>query len=387
VILYKLLCDLPPERYVLISSRETGGAHAQGEFIPSLPGQRVELPVEPTLARLARFRLGRLAALAPLRAAEAVVRILLRARRIARAARRAGSGTLVACTGDLLDLPATWLASRRLGLRFVPYLFDDYTFQWTDPAKRALARWLEPRMFRAAAVVIAPNEFLARDVEARDGVACRIVRNAVDSDLPHGLDLPWPSSPGEIRIVYTGAVYHAHFDAFRNLVAAIAKLGRPGVALHLYTTQERAQLESEGIAGPVVFHAHVTSEEVREIQRRADVLFLPLAFRSAIPEVIRTSAPGKTGEYLASGRPVLVHAPADAFVSWYFRQHDCGAVVDEPDPARLAEALRELLDQPETRRRRAANALRRAADDFALPRARAALLAALEGAPPPDRRA
>ena len=50
------------------------------------------------------------------------------------------------------------------------------------------------------------------------------------------------------------------------------------------------------------------------------------------------------GEYLSVARPVLVHAPADAFAARYFHENGCGAVVDRDDPAMLAEALRRLLD-------------------------------------------
>jgi hypothetical protein len=49
----------------------------------------------------------------------------------------------------------------------------------------------------------------------------------------------------------------------------------------------------------VVRHPHIPQSRVAAILRQADVLFLPLAFRSPIQEVIRTSAPGKMGEYLA----------------------------------------------------------------------------------------
>jgi glycosyltransferase involved in cell wall biosynthesis len=62
---------------------------------------------------------------------------------------------------------------------------------------------------------------------------------------------------------------------------------------------------------------------------------------------LKTSAPGKTAEYLALGRPILVHAPEDTFVSWYFKQQDCGIVIDQPDVAALAGKLRELFSHPE----------------------------------------
>ncbi|MDQ4023896.1 MAG: hypothetical protein M3217_00170, partial [Actinomycetota bacterium] len=80
-------------------------------------------------------------------------------------------------------------------------------------------------------------------------------------------------------------------------------------------------------------------------------------------------------EYLAARRPILVHAPADSFVSSYFRRHGCGVVVDRSDPAALAEALQWILGDAELRERLAAAAWKRACDDFHPEAARAALAA------------
>jgi glycosyltransferase involved in cell wall biosynthesis len=74
--------------------------------------------------------------------------------------------------------------------------------------------------------------------------------------------------------------------------------------------------------------------------------------------------PGKMGEYLASGRPILVHAPADSFIAWYFRHHECGLVVDENDPARLAQAIDSLLNDADLRKTIGARARDRAIADF-----------------------
>lgn len=121
---------------------------------------------------------------------------------------------------------------------------------------------------------------------------------------------PWPADVEEVRIVYTGAIYQAHFDAFRNLVLALDQINLKKT-IYIYSSRTQAQLERDGIQGHVVYHDHVEHRKSIEEQRRADILFLPLAFNSIYPNIIRTSSPGKMGEYLASGRPVLVHAPAD----------------------------------------------------------------------------
>ncbi|HYE16131.1 MAG TPA: hypothetical protein VD968_16960, partial [Pyrinomonadaceae bacterium] len=120
-------------------------------------------------------------------------------------------------------------------------------------------------------------------------------------ELHFGAPEPFEPRPdGEVRIVYTGAIYEAHYDAFRNLLAALERLGRPEVKLHAYTTQRAEEMAGRGIGGPaVVFHPHLSVAEMPGVQRRADLLFLPLAVESPYPDLVRTSAPVKFGEYLA----------------------------------------------------------------------------------------
>ncbi|HEX7295741.1 MAG TPA: glycosyltransferase, partial [Pyrinomonadaceae bacterium] len=114
----------------------------------------------------------------------------------------------------------------------------------------------------------------------------------------------------------------------------------------------------------VIFHGHEPVSAMPDVQRRADILFLALAVNSPHPEIVKTAMPGKMGEYLASGRPILVHAPPDSFISWYFRHYECGVVVDENDPRQLATAINSILTDAALRERVCARARERALVDF-----------------------
>jgi glycosyltransferase involved in cell wall biosynthesis len=207
----------------------------------------------------------------------------------------------------------------------------------------------------------------------RYGVETILVHNpSLSMGTEEGSPGAWPTRRGEIRIVYTGAIYHAQADAFCNLLTALEMLDRSDLHVHVYTAQTRNQLDHAGIRGSIEIHEHLSPTESRAVQQKADVLFLPLAFSSPIPEIVRTSAPGKMGEYLASGRPVLVHAPADSYVSWYFKEHDCGIVVDDDDPRALASGISSIIEDRSMRERLIANAQAAAKRDFSLPAVRAA---------------
>jgi hypothetical protein len=305
-VIGRLIGDWPPDSYRLVS-----------------------LTGEPQIPRGSRFGI---------QVPNALLAIAVRARRIGRTLRAESCQLVIGATGDPYDLPAACLASRRARVPFVAYYFDDYALQPWHAVTRWVARRLEPLFLRRAARVIVPNEAMSGELRRRHGIECVVVRNPCDVGAYRSKIEP---RAGSTRIVFTGAVAESNYGGFRNLLAAIE--GTP-YRLHVYTAQRPESLRAEGIEGPVEFHEHLPPEEMPRIQQDADILFLPLSLDSRYPELIRTSAPAKLGEYLASGRPILAHVPADSFVAAFLNEHQCGTVVS--DPAGLRAALGRIRHDP-----------------------------------------
>lgn len=375
MVLYRLLKDVPADAYCLITSNDQIATN-EGESPQKLSGKLYRLRSEFQLQRGYRFGLSKIRERINL-----PIMLRQRARQMAQILRSERCGAVVACTSgpDLLDLPAAALASRLAGVRFYPYYLDDYYYQWSvvsyywQAINRArVAANLEKQVMDRASRVIVANEFLGQELQRRYDVLTTVIHNPCDiqdyqSELQERRD-------DEVKIVYTGAVYDAHYDAFVNLVNALRVLGRPNVKLHIYTAGNEGELRQKGIDGPVVFHPHVPLSTVPDVHRRANILFLPLAFDSPYPELIKTSSPGKLGEYLASGCPILAHVPPDTFIGWYLRKHECGVVVDEKDPGQLAMAIEQILDDASFRTRLNQRAFEQAQSDFSVDAGRASLL-------------
>ena len=91
---------------------------------------------------------------------------------------------------------------------------------------------------------------------------------------------------------------------------------------------------------------------------QADILLLPHGFSGSLSQVeYSTIFPTKTIEYLISGRPILAHTPPGAYLTRFLKQHDCALVVETPDPAALAVAIRRLRTDGSLRSRLVRNAL------------------------------
>ena len=360
-IIYRLLRDLDPETYCLLSSADYTNNNGPN-YTGRLQGAYYHLPPSFQFTRGNRFGLQSLREKLNL-----AIGVVLRSRTISRILKREKCDTVIVCTGgrEILDFPAAYLASRFTGVRFYAYLLDQYSHMVSYVLGNSFLRQFESRILKGATKVIVPNEFLRDELRRRFNVEAVVIHNMCDLEPYEHAPENESNESGETQIVYTGGIGPLHYDAFRNLLAAIRLLERKDVRLHLYSPQPRADIESEGIVGPeVIFHEHQPVSTMPEIQQRADILFLALALNSQHPDIVRTAMPGKMGEYLASGRPILVHAPSDSFVASYFRDHKCGLVVDQNDPAQLAHAIDSLLNDADLRKTLGARARDRARTDF-----------------------
>ena len=366
--IYRLLEGIDPGKYCLISAVPIDSETGEGGFAKRLPTQYYDLPGEGRkitrghrfINKSARDRI------------ELFLTIVHRYRQLRRIMIREQCDALMAFTGDVTHLPAGFMACRRLRIPFYAFVVDHYLYrEWHTPAATYWARRLEPTLMKRANKVIVLNEALRDDLRERFGVEATINRNSIDLSVYEGLKPAARNSDG-IKIVFTGAIYQAHYDTFRNLMAAIDRLGRDDIKAHIYSGQKIEELHGNGIRDHFVLHPPISMKDIPQTQRDADILFLPLAFESPYPGVIKTSAPTKMGEFLAAGAPILVHAPADSYLSSYFQQHDCGVVVDQNDPGKLAEAIERILSDAELRKTISANARKRARIDFDIKNSRAA---------------
>lgn len=366
IVLHRLLRDVESSTYCLLSTKDYGTA--QPSYYGKLPGKYYYLP--PTFRFERGYRFGLEAARERL---NLYISVIQRAKHILDIVLAEKCEAVVACTGgrDVSDFPATYLASRWGGLRFYAYLLDQYSHMVSYRLGKSMLRHLEPIMMKGAAAVITHNEFLGRDLRHDFGVEPAIIHNPCDLAAYESPAAPHVfGAAGRINIVYTGSMTDLQFGATRNLIVAIESQPAFDIKLQVYTAHAPATLQEAKIVGPVEYHAHESLSAIPAIQKAADVLFLPLTFAAEHKEITRTAAPGKMGELLAARRPILVHAPADSFIAWYFRHHDCGLVVDRDSPQDVAKALRQLLQDRQLVERLTANAWTRAVEDFSVTKAR-----------------
>lgn len=248
---------------------------------------------------------------------------------------------------------AGYLFTRLAGVEYVLYfhdLFEEAQVKWTRILQRALAKIFEKKMIQGS------QHFLVICGGLRD-----FYRDKYGSDplvLPHSLDLaivPKESRlmnadkalgvPSKaIRVMYSGGVYDNQYDAVLAFVEAIRD-SPIDIKLTITSKRSRGYFEKIGIADENTEVSFLRDrKDVFEAQRQADILYLPLAFKSRNPLEVRTALPTKILEYVASMRPILVHCRAYSFLSRFCIENKIGFVCNTTDKEAIVNAINILTD-------------------------------------------
>jgi hypothetical protein len=275
-----------------------------------------------------------------------------------------------------------YLTARLLKCRLFPYFHNTYLENRRGLA-RVFARWLQPRVFDYAEHVFMMSEGMSELYRERyPHLGQSPLLHSFNEPLPSG-DVP-PTIDSPMKLAICGTVNESCKDAAIRLGEAVAS--SPDVRLSIYGPNDPNYLRSIGLLRDGMQCATVSREELLRNLRAADVLLLPHGLTgSYAAEEYRTMFPGKTIDYLMSGRPILAHTLSDCFLTRFLRRHDCALIVDQPDVQALRQALEQLRADYPLRRRLVENALK-AARQFQAKDVAAELRKWLAREPSPQRR-
>jgi hypothetical protein len=302
------------------------GSFSASQASPSIAGKYSSLPDERVLQRLSP-------------SLEFAFRVLLRAHHLCALFRSTGSEMLIACSGDPFNMPAAALAARRCSVGLTNYLFDDYREQWALTRFRSAARFVEKKLLTSASCNIVTNEFMRVSYTNRYQCTTQVVPNPYSDEWVSSSKACSIPEQKPRSIFFAGSIYHVNREAFVCLVRALDLLGE-NWRLALSTSQSAGDLTRMGLSfGRAIVSAHSDTNGLMDAVRSATLLYLPLGFSKGVQGVVSTALPAKFPEYLVSGRPMLVHSPADSFVADYVKRNCCSYLVDSLSSDQLAETI------------------------------------------------
>ena len=335
VLLFELFKHLPPGRFVVVHGPED--SEASGVMDLGIERKAV------LVANSARLT-GRCARRWP-----ALYTWVIR-RQLEREARKHRVSRIYAHYPNACFLMAGWQTAEKLGLPLTVYF--DILWEESVLFGKELARRYEQRILQRADSRFAITEFAAEHLQRKHGVPVALMPHTLGvEDMPSGLT-PLPAE-GPVVIHFAGGIYPMmNGDAVVRLAQALGRC-RTRATLDIYSRTPAQELQRLGLQAQ-----SRPRSDVLAAQRRSAILYLPQAFESASPVMIRNNLPTKCLEYLKSGRPILVHSPADSYLSYLARREGFALVVDKPDAAALSAAVDELAVNRELQSRLVDNALR-----------------------------
>jgi glycosyltransferase involved in cell wall biosynthesis len=351
IVLFRLLKNIDPKQFILISSQNyqhiaknnQNGTSVLGSKYYCVP--RFFYLIESFFLKAERIGFKGLLQ----------IYLMLRTMMLVNILKREDCVCVVGCSADLFDPYCSYIACKKMQIPFIFYAFDDYVAQFLNKNDLYFSQKYGPEILKNADKVIVPNEFLRDYYYEQYKIDATVIHNPVNLEDYERINPISKGSGKELSILYTGAIYEAHYDAFNNFVRAIENLSDLKIVFDIYSDQELPErIESKKIH--IVYHKHQHNSTMPLIQKKADLLFLPLSFNSPYKDIIvETSSPGKMGEYLAARRPILV---------WYFKKYNCGVVADSKNIIDLSEKLRQILTNQSLRNEIMNNAWHRASEDF-----------------------
>ena len=219
--------------------------------------------------------------------------------------------------------------------------------------RRKLTFELESLLNRAALLMVISDD-MARAFAARYGHDFITFHNALDlREWAATRRASWvPGRPFEI--LYAGRIGSANVASLLDVARATEALAGDGVDLR-FTVLTPDTTHATAVRLDSFAHVDVlTAIPHREMPARlakADLLVLPLDFGEQAQDFARFSMPTKTVEYMVSGTPTIVYAPAANAVSRYAAEERWGYVVGRRSGADLAAGLRLLAENAGERER------------------------------------
>jgi glycosyltransferase involved in cell wall biosynthesis len=262
------------------------------------------------------------------------------------------AGALFLNLPDGAFLIAGWRLARKMSLPYYVFLHD----LWEENERYLnvrVARHFEKQILTGAETVFTITDRARQYYLDKYNVDSKVLLHTIDpeyTNIPPRTRLPWTSGMS-FRIVASGSFYpDMNLDTLRSLNKAIIAHPDENIELRILT-QYFNQSFLEEFCDPRITIKSCTKQEVWQELGDADLLYVPLSFRSRNPAEIETVFPTKVTEYALADVPIIVHGPAHCYTVDYARRRRWAYTVYRPDPDALWKSILHIRDNEKLRKR------------------------------------
>ncbi|HQK70491.1 MAG TPA: glycosyltransferase [Bacteroidales bacterium] len=244
-----------------------------------------------------------------------------------------------------------------LKIPIVIHMMDDWpsTISSLGPMNKLWKNRID-REFRIllgrAALCLSISDAMAEEYLSRYGRKFIPFHNPIDVNRFEDIK-PFYTSFQNIKILYLGRIGTANHNSILKFAYFVSSFCFEDhkLELHIYTKDNEhpyvhrlKKLQNVFVRPPVHYG------EVPDLMTKYDLLLLPLDFSASGQRFSRLSMPTKASEYMMSGIPMLVFAPANTAISKFCMKYQCGHCITDPDIGKLRGEIIRIVSDLDYRR-------------------------------------
>lgn len=209
-------------------------------------------------------------------------------------------------------------------------------------------------LFNRADLCLSISDTMSEEYQERYGLKFIPFHNPIDVTRFVVVPDNGISASGSIRILYLGRIGTANHNSLLRFARIVSTFQYNDYTLefHIYTkdTEHTISKKIRKLHNSFVWPA-VDHDKVPGLMTMFDLLLLPLDFSSSGQRFSRLSMPTKASEYMISGTPMIVFAPASSAISRFCSLNQCGHCITTSNREQLKKELIHLVSDSGYRRK------------------------------------
>ena len=262
---------------------------------------------------------------------------------------------------DIQYLTISYITHLLTGVPLIVYMHDLLVENKYGGYLGLLSRWVQSRIFKSAKLVWVLHSGMADYIKKNYGVNVEILPHCYNEPLSETMPdtAVCKGDSSNLCLCFSGVVGEINAKALSRIIGCVGNI--PNARVTLTGHNNPRSLKRYGIANSnLITRFFLDHSELLKFLRAQDVLFSCLSWphESWVGEYeLATIFPTKIPEYLAQGKPILIHCPENYFLAKFIKKYDCGWVVTERSEKAILSALDEIKSNEKRRQIRCENAL------------------------------
>jgi glycosyltransferase involved in cell wall biosynthesis len=249
---------------------------------------------------------------------------------------------------------AAWRACKKLGIPFWAHMHDLWEENIPENSQnKTFARKWEAEILPGAHTVFCMTGIQQTHYEKKyPGIRTALLPHTI---RPDRLSFPPVFRTEKISqkkkwVIYSGNISdNMNLDAVQQFVRAVDLLP-DWVGIKMFVSWNEDLCKRKGIWNQKIHYDWLPMEAANREVAAANLLFLPLSFKNAAMEEVRTVFATKTLDYLTSGTPILVYSPANSFHTISAGERGWGHIVVEDSPEAIVQGILQVIENEELSR-------------------------------------